>query len=109
MRHWHKYTSGQLDPQRRFYFRRATPAPSPERPPQTPGNSSASCEPATMPSSSTTATHGDFSRWVADVLGDPPLAAAIAAAENTVRTGTASTAQAPASLTSAIRQRYTDT
>lgn len=39
--------------------------------------------------------HADFSRWVADVLGDPPLAAAIAKAEHAIRSGTASAARGP--------------
>jgi len=108
MRHWHKYTGGHLDPQRRFYFRRdagtltamtAANAGELEHQLQT-------CDDAVIIHH---CQHGDFSRWVADVLGDPPLAAAIAPAEDALRTGTASTAQARASLTTAIRQRYTDT
>lgn len=106
MRHWHKYTGGHLDPQRRFYFRRDADTPT--------GTTAANagelehqlrtCDDAVIVHH---CQHGDFSRWVADVLGDPPLAAAIAAAENAVRAGTAGAAEARASLTSAIRQRYT--
>ena len=99
---------GHLDPQRRFYFRRdadtltgTTAANAGELEHQL-----RTCDDAVIVHH---CQHGDFSRWVADVLGDPPLAAAIAAAENAVRTGTASTAEARATLTSTIRQRYTDT
>jgi len=108
MRHWHKYSGGHLDPQRRFYFRRDADTPT--------GMTAASagelehqlrtCDEAVIVHH---CQHGDFSRWVADVLGDPPLAAAIAAAEDAVRTGTAGAAEARAALTTAIRQRYTGT
>jgi hydroxymethylpyrimidine pyrophosphatase-like HAD family hydrolase len=105
MRHWHKYSGGHLDPQRRFYFRRdadtltgMTAANAGELEHQL-----RTCDDAVIVHH---CQHGDFSRWVADVLGDPPLAAAIAAAEDAVRTGTAGAAQARAALTSAIRQRY---
>lgn len=108
MRHWHKYSGGHLDPQRRFYFRRDADTPT--------GMTAASagelehqlrtCDEAVIVHH---CQHGDFSRWVADVLGDPPLAAAIAAAEDAVRTGTAGAAEARAALTTAIRQRCTGT
>jgi len=106
MRHWHKYSSGHLDPERRFYFRhdRDTPAGA------TAGSAGELqrqlriCDDAVIVHH---CQHGDFSRWVADVLGDPPLAAALAAAENAVRAGTATAADGRASLIAAIVQRYT--
>jgi hypothetical protein len=80
MRHWHKYSGGHLDPERRFYFRRDADTPA--------GVTAGSageldhqlrvCDDAVIVHH---CQHGDFSRWVADVLGDPPLAAAVAAAE----------------------------
>ena len=106
MRHWHKYSGGHLDPERRFYFRRDRDTPA--------GATAGSageleyqlrvCDDAVIVHH---CLHGDFSRWVADVLGDPPLAAAIAAAENAVRTGTATAADGRAMLTNAIGQRHT--
>jgi hydroxymethylpyrimidine pyrophosphatase-like HAD family hydrolase len=106
MRHWHKYSGGHLDPERRFYFRRDADTPA--------GVTAGSaveldhqlrvCDDAIIVHH---CQHGDFSRWVADVLGDPPLAAAVAAAENAVRAGTATAAGARTSLTAAISQRYT--
>jgi hydroxymethylpyrimidine pyrophosphatase-like HAD family hydrolase len=107
MRHWHKYSGGHLDQDRRFYFRRG---------PHTPVGVTAGsagelqhqlrvCDDAVIVHH---CQHGDFSRWVADVLGDPPLAAAIAAAEDAVRTGAATAADARASLTDVIGQRYTE-
>jgi hypothetical protein len=50
--------------------------------------------------------YGDLSRWIAQVLGDPPLAAAAEKFETAVRAGTASTAEARTQLIEAIHARY---
>ena len=105
MRHWHKYTAGQISPDRRFHFRRdwdsATGATA---------GSIAELEHELGVCDDDViihhCQHGDFSRWVQDVLGDPPLAAAIGQTELAARSGTASAADARAKLTLAIHQRY---
>jgi hypothetical protein len=106
MRRWHKYSGGHLDPQRRFYFRRDadTPAGATAGSARELQHQLRVCDDVIVHH----CQHGDFSRWVTDVLGDPPLAAAIAAAENAIRAG-AATADARARLTDAIGQRYTGT
>jgi len=87
MRHWHKYSGGQLPRDRRCYFRRdletltgATLGSAGEL-----QRELQACEDSVIVHH---CRHGDFSRWVAEVLGDPPLAAAIAAAEDAVRAST---------------------
>ncbi len=106
IRHWHKYSGGHLEPERRFYFRHDADTPAGV----TAGSAGElqqqlrACDDAVIVHH---CRHGDFSRWVANVLGDPPLAAAIAAAEDAVRTGTATTADGRASLIAAIGQRHT--
>jgi len=105
MRHWHKYSSGNLRPDRRFYFRydwdTLTGA--------TAGNAGElerelrACEDAVILHH---CRRGDFSRWVAEVLGDPPLAEGIAAAEEFVRVGAVTVAAGRARLVSAIDARY---
>jgi hydroxymethylpyrimidine pyrophosphatase-like HAD family hydrolase len=107
MRHWHKYSAGYLRPDRRFYFRRDwdTPAGATAGSARDLEHELRTCDDAVIVHH---CVHADFSRWVAEVLGDPPLAAAIAAAESALRSGTASTDQARAALTHAIRQRYED-
>jgi len=107
MRHWHKYTGGRLPRHRRFYFRRDWDTPTGA----TAGSAGelhrelSACEDAVILHH---CGHGDFSRWVAEVLGDPPLAAAIAAAEDAVRTGGVSAAAARLRLVAAISARYPD-
>lgn len=105
MRHWHKYTAGQLAAGRRFYFRSdwhtatgATAGSLGEL-----AHELATCDDRVIIHH---CQQGDFSRWVHDVLGDPPLAAAIARIESTEPAGAASAAQARAALLSAIHQRY---
>ncbi len=107
MRHWHKYSCGQLSPERRFYFRRDWDNVT---------GATAGCaedlERELRNGEDAVVIHhsvrGDFSRWVAGVLGDPPLAAAIAEVENAIRAGAASIAEGRTRLTRAIRDRYTD-
>jgi len=48
----------------------------------------------------------DLSRWIGEVLGDPPLAAAVEQIEKAVRAGTASVAEPRARLMDVIYQRY---
>jgi hydroxymethylpyrimidine pyrophosphatase-like HAD family hydrolase len=107
MRHWHKYTDGQLSAGRRFYFRRTGDT--------TTGTSAGNvgelerelrtCDDATIEHH---CGHADFSRWVAEVLGDPPLAAAMADIEQAVTSGTAGTAQGRDRFVSVIQDRYRD-
>jgi hypothetical protein len=105
MRHWHKYSDGQLSAGRRFYFRQNRDTPT--------GTSAASIgeleRELRYGDDAIVAHHSqqaDFSRWVAGVLGDPPLAAAIAEVEDHVRSGTASAADGRRRLISAIHDRY---
>jgi hypothetical protein len=107
MRHWHKYSGGQLPRDRRFYFRRdwdtltgATAGSAGEL-----QRELKACGDAVLLHH---CQHGDFSRWVAEVLGDPPLEAAIAAVEDAVRTGTADVSAARARLVAAVNARFSD-
>lgn len=107
MRHWHKYSDGHLSPDRRFYFRRdrdtATGA--------TAGNTADLERELKTVEEDVVAhhsRHADFSRWVAGVLGDPPLAAAIAEVEHAIAVGTASAGEGRTRLIHVIRRRYSD-
>ena len=105
MRHWHKYSAGRLPPDRRFYFRRGCDAAT--------GVTAGSieelehelriCDDEVIAHHSRSA---DLSRWIASVLGDPPLAAAVAGIEKAVRTGATSIAEARTCLTGVIHRRY---
>ena len=105
MRHWHKYSAGQLRADRRFYFRRdwhtTTGATA---------GSVGELERELRVCDDEVILHhceqGDFSRWVEDVLGDPPLAATIAKIEMAAPAGAAGAAEARAKLQRAIRERY---
>jgi hypothetical protein len=48
----------------------------------------------------------DLSRWIGEVLGDPPLAADVAQIEKGMRAGTTSVAQARTRLIDVIHRRY---
>lgn len=48
----------------------------------------------------------DLSRWIGEVLGDPPLAAGVEEIEKAVRAGTTSVAEARTRLIDVIRRRY---
>jgi hypothetical protein len=107
MQHWHKYSVGQLPYDRRFYFRRDWDT----RTGGVAGNVGELERELRMCDDSVIVhhcRHGDFSRWVAEVLGDPPLAAAMAAVEDAIRAGTSEVAAARTMLTDAISARYTD-
>jgi hydroxymethylpyrimidine pyrophosphatase-like HAD family hydrolase len=105
MRHWHKYSAGQLHPDRRFYFRRdwdtATGATA---------GSMAELEHELRACDDDVVAHhcrlADLSRWIGEVLGDPPLAAAIEEIENAVQTGTVTIAEAKTRLIDVIHRRY---
>lgn len=104
MRHWHKYSEGQLRPDRRFYFRRdwdtltgVTAGSAGEL-----QQALQACEDQVILHH---CRHGDFSRWIAEVLGDPPLASAVAATEDAVRAGTAGAEAARSELAAAISMR----
>ena len=105
MRHWHKYSVGQLQPDRRFYFRRDWDTAA-----GVTAGSLGELEHELRACDDQVILHhcsyGDFSRWVQDVLGDPPLAASIADIELSARSGTASAAEARTKLVSVIHQRY---
>jgi hydroxymethylpyrimidine pyrophosphatase-like HAD family hydrolase len=107
MRHSHKYSGGQLPCERRFYFRHdwdtltgATAGSAGEF-----RRELQACEDAVILHH---CLHGDFSRWVAEVLGDPPLAAAIAAAEDAVRSRAAGAEETRLRLVAAISARWPD-
>lgn len=108
MRHWHKYSGGQLSADRRFYFRRDldTPTGTSVGSIGELGRALRSCGDDMIVAHHS--RHADFSRWVAEVLGDPPLAAAIADVEYAVRSGTASTAEGRSMLIALINDRYCD-
>jgi hypothetical protein len=105
MRHWHKYSAGLLQPERRFYFRRGWDAAT--------GVTAGSIEELEhelrICDDEVIAHHcrsADLSRWIAEVLGDPPLAAAVGEVETAVRAGTTSIAEARTGLTGVIHRRY---
>ena len=105
MRHWHKYSAGRIRPDRRFYFRRNWDTAT--------GVTAGSiaelehellvCDDEVIRHHS---RHADLSRWIGDVLGDPPLAAAVQQIENAVSAGTASIAEARTALIEVIHRRY---
>lgn len=105
LRHWHKYSAGRLAWDRRFYFRTDWDTASG----RTAGSIEelehelAACSEAAIRHHS---NHGDLSRWIAEVLGDPPLAAQVSAIETDLRDGTISTAAARRALGEAIRSRH---
>lgn len=105
LRHWHKYSTGRLEWERRFHFRADWDTPT--------GRAAGSvgelerellvCSEAVISHHS---RHGDLSRWIAEVIGDPPLAAQVSAIEARLRAGETSTAEARRSLGDAIHHRY---
>jgi hydroxymethylpyrimidine pyrophosphatase-like HAD family hydrolase len=107
MRHWHKYSDGQLSADRRFYFRRDRNTPT-----GTSAGSTGELEHELACGDDAIVAHhskhADLSCWVAEVLGDPPLAAAIAEVEQAVGSGAASAADGRSRLISVIHDRYRD-
>lgn len=105
LRHWHKYSAGKLSWERRFHFRRSREALT--------GTTAANVEDLerelrTCPDEVVRhhSQNGDFSRWVADVLGDSVLAADVAAVEEDLRDGDGAVAHARERLIAAIESRY---
>ena len=103
LRHWHKYSVGGLPPNRRFYFRTDQ---------HTTGATAGSVEElerelraCEMGSVTHHCAGGDFSRWIADVLGDATLGAAVAVVEDDVRNGARSAAQGRHDIVQAIHER----
>lgn len=105
MRHWHKYSAGQLRQDRRFYFRRGWDAATGAT-----AGSIGELEHELRVCQDEVISHhcglADLSRWVGEVLGDPPLAADVEEIEKGVRAGTTSVAQARTRLIDVIRRRY---
>ena len=105
MRHWHKYSAGRLRPGRRFYFRRYWDAATGV----TVGSIAELEHEQRVCDDEVIAHHSrfaDLSRWIGEVLGDRPLAAAVGQTEKAVHTGTASIAEARTKLIDVIRRRY---
>ena len=85
-RHWHKYSLGGVAGDRRFYFRRGPDTPT--------GTTAGSveelerelrgCDEAVIRHHS---RNGDLSRWIAAVIRDAPLAAAVSAIEADIAGG----------------------
>jgi len=104
LRHWHKYSAGRLAWERRFYFRADWDAAT--------GRTAGSIEElehellvCSEDVISHHSNHGDLSRWIADVLGDLPLAAQVSTIEADLRAGSTSAAAARQALSDAIRLR----
>ena len=102
VRHWHKYITGQLPPDLRFYF-----APPDD-------NRIAAnlrefhrhlsvCQPQTI---SQHARQHDFSRWASDVLKDEHFARTVEHIEEQLSEGRQSSAECRAAITQAIEDRY---
>lgn len=105
LRHWHKYSTGGLIWERRFHFR--------SDPDTLTGSTAANIEDLERelrgcPDSVVVhhCRHADLSRWVAEVLGDPVLAAAVAGIESDLNAGRVPVHQAREKLISAVEERY---
>lgn len=80
VRHWHKYARAKLPAERRFYFERgwSTPTGAVAANLEEFHRVLADCDTATV---SHHLRHFDFSRWIAEVMGDMELADAVAGIE----------------------------
>jgi hydroxymethylpyrimidine pyrophosphatase-like HAD family hydrolase len=105
MRHWHKYSAGWLPAGRRFYFRRDWDTAT-----GVTVGSIAELEHELLVCDDEVIAHhsrsADLSRWIGEVLGDRPLAAAVGQIEKAVHAGTASIAEARIKLIDVIHRRY---
>ena len=105
LRHWHKYSQGRLPWERRFYFRTDRNTATG----RTAGNIEElehellTCADAAVSHHS---AHKDLSRWIAEVLGDPPLAGRFSEIEDSLCAGEVTAAAARQALTEAIHQRH---
>ena len=83
VRHWHKYASTSLSPERGFWFRAG-----PEHPTGVVASSLAELQHELRRCSATSLRHHagghDLSRWIAEVFGDLDLASVIVEAEEAV-------------------------
>ncbi len=105
LRHWHKYSQGRLPWERRFYFRTDWDTAT--------GRTAGSIEElehellaCSEAAISHHCIHRDLSRWIAEVLGDPPLAARVSEIEDALGAGATTAAVTRQSLTEAIHQRH---
>jgi hydroxymethylpyrimidine pyrophosphatase-like HAD family hydrolase len=102
VRHWHKYSTGQLPPSLRFYFERPDEG-------RVAGNLREfhrhlnDCQLETI---SQHAHQHDFSRWIGQVLKDEQFARAIERAEDQHRHGRQSSTECRTAITKAIEGRY---
>ena len=105
VRHWHKYATGAIPADKRFYFDRGAETPTGQT----------ACNLAEFRSIIATADEAtlrhhlsrrDFSRWIADVIADVELAAAIAVAEQQWLGGDHDCQRARRRLEMAIARRY---
>lgn len=105
VRHWHKYAAGRLPPDRRFYFRRDWDTAT-----GTTAGNIAEFEHELRHCSEEAighhCAHGDFSRWIAEVLGDPPLGADVSMVEADVRSGASSLTAGRRALVAAVHERH---
>jgi hydroxymethylpyrimidine pyrophosphatase-like HAD family hydrolase len=107
LRHEHKYDRAGVDPARRFYFRT-----EPDAPTGAVAASLAELEAELARCDEGVLRHhcpsGDFSRWVAGVFRDGPLAADLAAAEASLQAGSpgAVTEQVRLTLIAALQDRH---
>jgi hypothetical protein len=107
LRHEHKYDRAGADPARRFYFRT-----EPDAPTGAVAASLAELEAELARCDEGVLRHhcpsGDFSRWVAGVFRDGPLAADLAAAEASLPAGSpgAVTEQVRLALIAALQDRH---
>jgi hypothetical protein len=104
VRHWHKYAVGRLPAERRFYFRRSWD--------DAVGTTAANLEELEHRLRSCGdeviehhCDHGDFSRWIGDVLGDDRLAGDVAGIEAALSRGILTPTDARRHLLDAIHRR----
>lgn len=105
LRHWHKYATGGLARERRFYFRSSWETAT--------GATAGSIEDFERELRTCSdevirhhCKHLDFSRWIIEVLGDPPLSNEVAAIEAELGSGAKDPVATRAALIAAVGGRY---